>query len=122
MDEIKKNEFRKTDNESFDEYMMRIGNACSERKLTWDQAAVALNEATNSNFGECAYRKKYKSWKAGYDYALEHMCGDSVADELQRLKIEQVKMRDERAATNKVYRDIARAESIKEMIANAVVP
>lgn len=57
MDEIKKNEFRKTDDESFDEYMMRIGNACSERKLTWDQAAVVLNEATNSNFGECAYRK-----------------------------------------------------------------
>lgn len=122
MDEIKKNEFRKTDDESFDEYMMRIGNACSERKLTWDQAAVVLNEATNSNFGECAYRKKYKSWKAGYDYALEHMCGSTVADELQRLKIEQVKMRDERAATNKVYRDIARAESIKEMIASAVVP
>ena len=122
MDEIKKNEFRKTDDESFDEYMMRVGNACSERKLTWDQAAVVLNEATNSNFGECAYRKKYKSWKAGYDYALEHMCGSTVADELQRLKIEQVKMRDERAATNKVYRDIARAESIKEMIASAVVP
>ena len=50
MDEIKKNEFRKTDDESFDEYMMRIGNACSERKLTWDQAAVVLNEATNCNF------------------------------------------------------------------------
>lgn len=122
MDEIKKNEFKKADDESFDEYMIRIGNACSERKLTWDQAAVVLNEATNSNFGECAYRKKYKSWKAGYDYALEHMCRDTVADELQRLKIEQVKMRDERAATNKVYRDIARAESIKELITSAVVP
>lgn len=122
MDEIKKNEFKKADDESFDEYMIRIGNACSERKLTWDQAAVVLNEATNSNFGECAYRKKYKSWKAGYDYALEHMCRDTVADELQRLKIEQVKMRDERAATNKVYRDIARAESIKELITSAVAP
>ena len=48
MDEIKKNEFKKADDESFDEYMIRIGNACSERKLTWDQAAVVLNEALGS--------------------------------------------------------------------------
>jgi hypothetical protein len=27
-------EFRKADGEAFDEYMMRIGEACSERKLT----------------------------------------------------------------------------------------
>lgn len=27
-------EFKKADGETFDEYMMRIGKACSERKLT----------------------------------------------------------------------------------------
>lgn len=27
-------EFKKADDETFDEYMMRIGEACSERKLT----------------------------------------------------------------------------------------
>lgn len=27
-------EFKKTDAETFDEYMMRIGDACGERKLT----------------------------------------------------------------------------------------
>lgn len=122
MDEFKKNAFRKMEDESFDEYMMRIGNACHEHNLTWNEAAEILNDATSSNYGECAYRKKYKSWKAGYDYALEHMHGDAVADELQRLKIEQVKIRDERAATNKVYRDIARAESIRDIIASAVTP
>lgn len=45
-----------------------------------------------------------------------------MANDIQRLKIEQVKIRDERAATNKVYRDIARAESIKDIIASAIVP
>lgn len=44
------------------------------------------------------------------------------ANDIQRLKIEQVKIRDERAATNKVYRDIARAESIKDIISSAIVP
>lgn len=27
-------EFKKRDEENFDDYMMRIGDACSERKLT----------------------------------------------------------------------------------------
>lgn len=45
-----------------------------------------------------------------------------MANDIQRLKIEQVKIRDERAATNKVYRDIARAESIKDIISSAIVP
>lgn len=115
-------EFKKKNDETLDEYMMRIGQACSERKLTWDQAAELLNQVTGSDYGECRYRKTYKSWKAGYDYALEHACGDAVADDIQRLKIEQIKARDERAAVNKVYRDIARAESIKELITAAVVP
>lgn len=115
-------EFKKKNDETLDEYMMRIGQACSERKLTWDQAAELLNQVTGSDYGECRYRKTYKSWKAGYDYALEHACGDAVADDIQRLKIEQIKARDERVAVNKVYRDIARAESIKELITAAVVP
>lgn len=34
MDEFKKNAFRKMDDESFDAYMMRIGNACHEHNLT----------------------------------------------------------------------------------------
>lgn len=28
------NEFKKKDEETFDDYMMRIGDACGERKLT----------------------------------------------------------------------------------------
>nr|DAG30257.1 MAG TPA: hypothetical protein [Caudoviricetes sp.] len=34
MDEFKKNAFRKMEDESFDEYMMRIGKACHEHNLT----------------------------------------------------------------------------------------
>lgn len=114
-------EFKKRDEETLDEYMMRIGQACSERNLTWDQAAELLNQANGSDYGECRYRKTYKAWKAGYDYALEHS-GDAIADDIKRLKIEQIKARDERAATNKLYREVARVESIKSIIAKAVVP
>ena len=48
MDEFKKNAFRKMEDESFDEYMMRIGKACHEHNLTQDEAAEILNDATGS--------------------------------------------------------------------------
>jgi hypothetical protein len=38
------------------------------------------------------------------------------------LKIEKIKLQDERNAANKVYRDVARAESIKELILKNVAP
>lgn len=115
-------EFKKADGETFDEYMMRIGEACSERKLTQNQAAELLNEATGSDYGECRYRKTYKSWKDGYDYAIDHANEETIKNELQRLKIEKIKLQDERNATNKVYRDVARAESVKELILKNVAP
>lgn len=45
-----------------------------------------------------------------------------MANDIQRLKIEQIKARDERVAANRVYRNMARTESIKDLIAAAVVP
>ena len=115
-------EFKKRDEENFDDYMMRIGDACGERKLTQDQAASLLNEATGSDYGECRYRKTYKAWKAGYDYAIGHANEETIQNELQRLKIEKVKLQDERTAVNKVYRDTARVEAIKELITTKIVP
>ncbi len=81
-----------------------------------------LNEATGSDYGECRYRKTYKAWKSGYDYAIGHANEETIQNELQRLKIEKVKLQDERTAANRVYRDVARVEAIKELIAAKVVP
>lgn len=115
-------EFKKRDDESLDEYGLRIGTACDERRLTWEKAAEYLNDVTGYENGECTYRKKYRSWRAGYDYALQHVHQDQLSAEVQRIKVEQVKVRDERAAANKIYRDVARAESIRDLIAKTVVP
>lgn len=115
-------EFKKRDDESLDEYGLRIGTACDERRLTWEKAAEYLNDATGYENCECTYRKKYRSWRAGYDYALQHVHQDQLSAEVQRIKVEQVKVRDERAAANKIYRDVARAESIRDLIAKTVVP
>ena len=53
---------------------------------------------------------------------MQHVHKDQLSAEVQRIKVEQVKVRDERAAANKIYRDVARAESIRDLIAKTVVP
>lgn len=115
-------EFKKRDDESIEEFTLRIGNACREHRLTWEKAADYLNAANGTSFGESTFRKTFKAWKAGYDYALDHSGDTYVKDEMQRLKLEQIKMRDERAEMNRVYRNVARAESIRNIIEQNVVP
>lgn len=45
-----------------------------------------------------------------------------MSDEIQRLKLEQVKARDERMALAKIYRETARVEEIKTLFEKTVVP
>lgn len=113
-------DLNKRDNETQEEYILRIGDACVSGNLTWAKAAEYLNQAFGSNYGECKYRKTFKAWKAGYDYAQQTCSDDTVKEELRQIRLERVKARDERAAMNKVYREVARAESIKEIIEKAV--
>ena len=47
-------EFKKKDDETLEEYGLRIGTACDERRLTWERAAEYLNDATGYENGECA--------------------------------------------------------------------
>lgn len=115
-------EFKKRDDESIEEFTLRIGNACREHQLTWEKAADYLNAANGTSFGESTFRKTFKAWKAGYDYAMDHSGDAYVKDEMQRLKLEQIKMRDERAEMNRVYRNVARAESVRSIIEQNVVP
>lgn len=115
-------EFERKDGESIQEYTIRIGYACTDHKLTWEQAASLLNKEAGTSYGESKFRKHFKSWKSGYEYAINHFQPESVKNDFRRLKIEQVKLRDERTALNKLYREVARSESIKSIIESNIKP
>ena len=54
-------EFERKDGESIQEYTIRIGYACTDHKLTWDQAASLLNKEAGTSYGESKFRKHFKS-------------------------------------------------------------
>lgn len=60
--------YNKRPEETSDDFFVRIGNAVLARELTWDGAAKVLNDELGKNFGECAYRKRFKAFRAGMQY------------------------------------------------------
>ncbi len=56
------------DYESHDDFMVRVGQMVMDGKLTWAMAADIFNKDTGKDFGECAYRKHFKSFWQGVQY------------------------------------------------------
>lgn len=59
------------DYESHDDFMVRVGQMVMDGKLTWAMAADIFNKDTGKDFGECAYRKHFKSFWQGVQYQKE---------------------------------------------------
>lgn len=60
--------YNKRPEETSDDFFVRIGNAVLARELTWDGASKVLNDELGKSFGECAYRKRFKAFRAGMQY------------------------------------------------------
>ena len=60
--------YNKRPEETSDDFFVRIGNAVLARELTWDGASKVLNDELGKNFGECAYRKRFKAFRDGMQY------------------------------------------------------
>lgn len=59
------------DYENHDDFMVRVGQMVMDGKLTWAMAADIFNKDTGKDFGECAYRKHFKSFWQGMQYQKE---------------------------------------------------
>lgn len=113
-------DLKRRDTETIDDYSIRVGYACVNKQLTWNEAADLINKEAGTSYGESKFRKKFKAWKSGYDYAVEHSDAGELRETLSRIRLEKVKIQDERTALNKLYRDIARAESVKQLIEDGI--
>lgn len=60
--------YNKRPDETKDDFFVRIGNAVLARELTWDGAANILNDEFKQNYGESAYRKRFKAFRQGMQY------------------------------------------------------
>lgn len=97
-------------NETPDEFISRVVASKNELKLSWDDIARICNASLGWDFSESYYRKRYKNCIA--DNAEQY---ESVSDVLQKIKLEKIKLSDERIQNNAYLRSISREETLKEI-------
>lgn len=106
------------DNETEDEYVIRICGLKEKKGLYWDEIANILNKALDYNYTESRYRKIYAAYKKGIVDAIEGEPNEEVNELIQKrieLQKEKVKLSDERIQANAYIRQLAREETIKEI-------
>ena len=106
------------DNESEEDYQLRICSLKEQKGLYWDEVAQIINRELDLNYTESRYRKLYSAYKKGRDETI----GEDVTSELSEyilqkldLQKERVKLSDERTQINAYVRQLAREETIKEI-------
>lgn len=70
-------DIKKKPNETELDFKIRICSNKGVYSLTWLQVADILNKETNQSFGESAYRKWFKNFQDGLEYANENNLEDS---------------------------------------------
>ena len=118
--------YKKRQDESDIEYIVRM---CTEKdyyKLSWDAIAAIMNDELKISRSESYYRKNYKNGTFSIQCAesrLQDDCEDSVAEDIDSsmeellfsIKKERVKLRDERTQLHATIRKYARYEDIFEL-------
>ena len=112
-------------NETVEEYKYRI---CENKKLlglTWDGISELLNKELDLAFGESYYRKWYKAFKQGRDYAIEQSA--SVSNELEELQnrtkeleIAKIQYQDKTREYKNYLRHEARLDNLLKALVSSI--
>lgn len=119
-------DIKRKQDESIDDYLLRLGNNKELYSLNWIQVSEYMNEAANEDFGESKWRKDYFLIKRGFDLAIKNNVSENeVLKELQDRTIDFQKSKfqfqdQKREFTNEI-RKLARFEHLKEEIDKAIL-
>lgn len=101
--------------ESFKDYKIRLSKNKDIYGLSWEQIAKLLNTVSGNNFNESTYRKWWKAYCEGQDDASGGGILDLDEIEMQKSKI---KFYDQRREYNRLIRQSARDENLREIFVN----
>lgn len=111
-------------NETVEEYKYRI---CENKKLlglTWEGISELLNKELDLDFGESYYRKWYKAFKQGRDYAIEQSANapeeiEELNDKIKELEFAKIQVQDKTREYKGYLRHEARLDNLlKTLIAS----
>lgn len=119
--------YKRMSDEQKDDYIWRV---CENKdqgiyNLTWDEVGEILNEELVENYKSSKWRKNYQVMKKGYDRAIQKNVNvERALEELKLAKIE-AKMaakesQTEAIYTNRVLREHAREEMLKNRVVDAI--
>lgn len=120
-------EANRRQDESLDQYLIRLGDSLSLYELNWNQVAELMNSQpeVEDDYSESKYRKDYSSYLKWKDYITVRVTdGDDYLSEIKDaaldLKKERIKVQAEKLELNKLVREQARAELLEEKIIEAI--
>lgn len=113
-------EYNKLPSEDFDTYFLRLFQNKNQYGLTSQQIADLLNAVNGESLNESTYRKKYKVFAHALNYYQKHVGDSYLATQVLELKKERIRLSDERAALNRLIREQARQESIRDIVRNTI--
>lgn len=112
--------------ESFNDYLIRLGNNLDTLNLNWIKVTEILNKQPEieEDYSESKYRKDYASYIKWKKHIIENLGDNELIKELEdktiNLKKERAKLQSEKVEYNKLIREQARNELIEEKIINAI--
>ena len=119
--------YKRLSDESEDDYIWRI---CSNKdngiyNLTWDEVGQILNEEFDEEYSSSKWRKNYQVMKKGYDRAIaKNIDAEKALKEINLAKIElemaAKKKQTEAIYANRVLREHAREEMLKDRVVEAI--
>lgn len=119
--------YKRLSDESEDDYIWRV---CSNKdnsiyNLTWDEVGEILNDELDEDYSSSKWRKNYQVMKKGYDRAIaKNIDAEKALKEINLAKIElemaAKKKQTEAIYANKVLREHAREEMLKDRVVEAV--
>ena len=111
-------DYKRLDEETEDDYTLRICALKEIKHLYWDEIAQIINRTLDQNYTESRYRTMYSAYTKGKADAVKEEEIPEISEYMQQkieLQKERIKISDERVQTNAYIRQLAREETIKEI-------
>ncbi|MGR6760415.1 hypothetical protein ACU1JV_01035 [Paenibacillus sp. T2-29] len=111
-------------NETYEEYLIRIGSNKDTLELSWTKIATLMNEYLNEDFTESKYRKEFHLLTRGISIGVNKSSTDEYRREIEDKTIELQKQKyqfqDQKREFNNKIKMIAKFEHLKEEISSSI--
>lgn len=118
-------EINRKQDESIDNYLLRLGGNKDIYSLNWVQVAERMNAESNEDFGESKWRKDYFLIQKGFQLAIKNNVSENevlqeLEDKTLQFQKQKFQYQDQKREYTNVVRQQARFEHLKDEIKQSI--